>query len=264
MLSGGIIGKQSAFTLVELAIVIVIIGLLVGGVLQGQELIRVSRINAVIKDMQGYKAAMWGYYGKYNAFPGDHNKASTFFGAADGDDGYGADCIAIPSVGTETCNGNGDKQIDGTLTDRLEKMRFWQHLSAAKLIRGSFTGAFTSKGFEPGVNAPLAPINSATYEVHYQPGMFGKFGTFIKIARVDAVVNTGANFAALSPVDAEMADRKMDDGLSNSGVMMAIDSTNIAGCVTSGVVFSSGTVGEYILNSPDSEKPSCRFYIYMD
>jgi prepilin-type N-terminal cleavage/methylation domain-containing protein len=256
--------KNSAFTLVELAIVIVIIGLLVGGVLQGQELIRVSKINAVIKDMQGYKAAMWGYYGKYNGFPGDHNKASAFFGAADGDDAYGADCIVIPSVGTETCNGNGDTKIDGTLTDRLEKMRFWQHLSAAKLIKGFFTGAFTSQGFEPGVNVPLAPINSATYEVHYQPGLYGKFGTFIKIARVNAVANTGVNFAGMSPVEAEMADRKMDDGLSNAGVMMAIDSENISGCVTNGVTFSAGTTGSYILNSPDSEKPSCRFYVFMD
>ena len=68
--------QQSGFTLVEIAIVLVIIGLLLGGVLKGQEMIENSRIKSVVADMRGVSAAFTGYFDRYRALPGDELNAT--------------------------------------------------------------------------------------------------------------------------------------------------------------------------------------------
>jgi len=69
--------KQSGFTLIEIAIVLVIIGLLLGGVLKGQELITQAKIRNVANDLNGMSAAVYGYQDRYKKFPGDDNDAAT-------------------------------------------------------------------------------------------------------------------------------------------------------------------------------------------
>ena len=69
--------KQRGFTLIEIAIVLVIIGLLVGGVLQGQELINNSRVKQAVKDMNGTAAAVFAYQDRYGRIPGDDGPAPT-------------------------------------------------------------------------------------------------------------------------------------------------------------------------------------------
>ena len=69
--------KQQGFTLIEIAIVLVIIGLLVGGVLQGQELIENSRVKQAVKDMNGTAAAVFAYQDRYGATPGDDGPTAT-------------------------------------------------------------------------------------------------------------------------------------------------------------------------------------------
>lgn len=72
--------KQQGFTLIEIAIVLVIIGLLVGGVLQGQELIENSRVKQAVKDMNGTAAAVFAYQDRYGATPGDDGPTATIQG----------------------------------------------------------------------------------------------------------------------------------------------------------------------------------------
>src|ERR1700704_2091521 len=67
---------QKGFTLVEIAIVLVIIGLLLGGILKGQEMITQAKIKNVIADMPGISAAMYGYQDRYRVIPGDDKNAS--------------------------------------------------------------------------------------------------------------------------------------------------------------------------------------------
>ena len=101
------LNKKSGFTLVELAIVIVVIGLLVGGVLQGQELIKQANIRSQIAQFEDINRATFTFRAKYNALPGDMNNATSFWG----------DLIDIdnPTIGTTaTCNGNGDGIIYAT------------------------------------------------------------------------------------------------------------------------------------------------------
>src|ERR1700752_3599912 len=69
--------KQTGFTLIEIAIVLVIIGLLLGGVLKGQELITSARVRNLISQQDGIKAAYFGFLDRFRALPGDYTQAST-------------------------------------------------------------------------------------------------------------------------------------------------------------------------------------------
>src|SRR5262245_37470246 len=117
-------GKQGGFTLIEIAIVLVIIGLLLGGVLKGQELITSARVRNLISQQDGVKAAYFGFLDRYRALPGDYNAATT----------------NITGVGTAcngSGNGNGNGQIEGGAGG--ERIMVWDHLSKAGFINGSYT-----------------------------------------------------------------------------------------------------------------------------
>jgi prepilin-type N-terminal cleavage/methylation domain-containing protein len=108
---------QTGFTLVEIAIVLVIIGLLLGGILKGQEMITQAKIKNVIADMSGVSAAMYGYQDRYRALPGDDKGAGRWSGATAGD---------------------GDGVIVGKWTEAAkESTYFWDHLRRAGFVSGS-------------------------------------------------------------------------------------------------------------------------------
>lgn len=126
----------SGFTLIELSIVLVIIGLVVGGVLVGQDLVKGAERRAVIKQMSEYETAIITFKVKYNSLAGDTNNASTWF--------------------TGASNGDGNGIID----QPLEYLYLWQHLGYAGLIRGNYTGALIGGDVVAGQNAPKSIISS--------------------------------------------------------------------------------------------------------
>jgi prepilin-type N-terminal cleavage/methylation domain-containing protein len=115
--------KQKGFTLVEIAIVLVIIGLLLGGILKGQEMITQAKIKNVIADFSGISAAYYGYQDRYRAIPGDDSGATRWTGATAGD-GNGS------VAGTYNAAGN---------TPEPESRLWWDHLRRAGFVAG--TGA---------------------------------------------------------------------------------------------------------------------------
>ena len=80
---------QKGFTLVEIAIVLVIIGLLLGGILKGQEMITQAKIKNAVADFSGISAAYYGYQDRYRAIPGDDPNADTRWSGAVKGDGNG-------------------------------------------------------------------------------------------------------------------------------------------------------------------------------
>ncbi len=126
--------KQSGFTLVEIAIVLVIIGLLLGGVLKGQEMIDTSKMKGLSNDMKAVQTAYQSYLDRYKAVPGDDLTATSRF--------------AIGAFTTN--NGDGNGVINGNYQDfsltavTSDAMRFWLHTRASGFIGGTFSGSATT------------------------------------------------------------------------------------------------------------------------
>src|SRR3954464_5967210 len=114
---------QAGFTLVEIAIVLVIIGLLLGGILKGQEMITQAKIKNIINDFNGLSAAMYSYQDRYRALPGDdRNAASRWNGTSAVMDGTG-NGIFDKVTGSETYNNQ-----PADMTGPPEVNLFWWHL----------------------------------------------------------------------------------------------------------------------------------------
>jgi prepilin-type N-terminal cleavage/methylation domain-containing protein len=126
--------NQSGFTLIEIAIVLVIIGLLLGGVLKGQELINSAKVKNLATDFKNVPIYIYGYQDKYKALPGDDANVLTHLGAS-----------AVAATTPTTCSGPGGSclgngVINGTwntttVTD--ESYLFWQHIRMAGFGPGS-------------------------------------------------------------------------------------------------------------------------------
>lgn len=180
--------QQSGFTLIEIAIVLVIIGLLVAGVSKGQELINNARFKSLVSDMRGVQVYVYGYQDKYRALPGDQPQAmlDSQFGA--GVASAAADASAL---------GNG--VIDGAWNagPGAETNVFWQHVRLARLAPGDTAGPdFKPRnaeggpvGIQSGSASPIAGLNG-TYII-CSSQILGRFAKQIDILLDDGVPGTG-------------------------------------------------------------------------
>ncbi len=244
------------FSLVELSIVLVILGLLVGGVLTGQSLIRAAELRSVTTEFQKYQAAVNTFRDKYFALPGDMTNATAFWGAAHATP---ATCITTVGTGTQTCNGNGDSQVtsaDGGTTFG-EIFRFWQHLANAGLMEGNYTGVAGAGGSVneiPATNVPRSKLNNAGWSAIYA-GTAATSGGAIAYA-VDygnrlliAAPSTGANIVnpILKPEEAWNIDTKIDDGKPARGNVIALYWNNLCAAADDGTHANNDLVASYKL-----------------
>ena len=117
--------KQSGFTLIEIAIVLVIIGLLLGGVLKGQELINSAKVKNLANDFRNIPLYFYGYQDRFKALPGDDARVATNLTAA--------------TLATTPNAKQGNGVIDGvwdSTTDTDESYLFWQHVRLAGFAAG--------------------------------------------------------------------------------------------------------------------------------
>ena len=187
--------KQSGFTLIEIAIVLVIIGLLLGGVLKGQELITSARVRNLISQQDGIKAAYFGFLDRYRALPGDYNQAVN----------------NITGISTAACTGNGDG--DGRIETAGggtpgEHILAWEHLSKAGFINGSYT--CVAAGAESPASTPTNP-----YAARLELVCDAVYGDPSATPTQRHNLKTGPQIP--SDILAEV-DRKIDDGNAIGGI----------------------------------------------
>jgi prepilin-type N-terminal cleavage/methylation domain-containing protein len=187
--------RQSGFTLIEIVIVVVVVGLLLGGVLAGQQLIRGARVHKLMADVSGYRAAIHSFTERYETYPGDYEGASLHIKCSPA-------CL----------NGNGNKRVERNAvpvggSQVHEELLVWSHLSGAGFISGQFTAA-------PGGTIPTlnnSPVNiSQRYWQFIFDAVFGSTpGT---PARHNLKTGNQIPVSFLQEIDT-----KVDDGLPNAG-----------------------------------------------
>ncbi len=224
-----------AFSLVELSIVLVILGLLTGGVLAGQSLIKAAELRSIGTEYSRYATAAKTFRDKYSALPGDMSNATDFWGAI-------ASC---PASGTSnpsgTCNGNGDGMIGPSTSaiDVEERFRFWHHLVLASLIEGNYSGTSVDQE-ATAQNVPTSKLqNGLWYAINrlftnssatWFPG--DDYGNTFYFG--GQLANLGPITGILAPSDAWSVDKKMDDGRPSTGSVMAINRSTCTDAVSVG------------------------------
>lgn len=200
--------KQAGFTLIELAIVLVIIGLLLGGVLKGQELINSAKVKNLANDFRTIPVYIYGYQDKFKALPGDDKSATTHAAA--------------------TTNGNGNGSLEGNWydvkTQDTEAYNFWQHVRLANLAQGA-----TDTG-----NVDWRPTNADGGSIGIMAGTNVATKTAIKDGAGNAIKGSFVicSQGILGKYVIQL-DVTMDDGNSSTGSMLASKTNTPALALTS-------------------------------
>ena len=243
--------QQSGFTLLEMAVVMVGIGLMIGAVMLGQNMVRNGHVRGIGLSVQSFKQAVGSFQTKYGYLPGDFPTAESVWGAD-------AACPNTPSntvKKTATCNGNGN----GTLVEQYEQFRAWQHLSNAGLLKDGYTGvAGAGSVIEalPGTNVPAGTIAGTGFAITYIPYSLvtgaGAWVPFFFDVHYEhafvygmAVATAEPRGAALNPDEAKDVDNKFDDGRPGTGDIVAYKSVFSPGCTTTDVEATS----EYVVTT---------------
>jgi prepilin-type N-terminal cleavage/methylation domain-containing protein len=234
-----------AFTLVELSIVLVIIGLLVGGVLAGTSMLKQSELQTVISDYTKYSTAIAQFTQQYGGPPGDLLDATNYWG----DDNTNCADAAVTNGTPGTCNGNGDSQIitaTGAAPANVnEPFRAWQHLKLANYIDGNFSGltagtiGATDLTAATGINIPKSRITNAGWSIFNYSAVDNAnkyaldIGNLLMFGAVNGNKLTRA--AAITPTEAWQIDKKIDDSRPAFGRVVTLKPVYLTNCATSAV-----------------------------
>lgn len=213
---------MSGFTLVELAIVMVIIGILVGGTIKARALINDAKIKATIEQITAYSSALRTFKDTYKFTPGDMPAAQTIL----------ADCTAADGC----YNGDGDgivgtadyfySAVDSAPTS--ENVQFWRHLLLADLMTGVTRGPHTQAIW--GETNPASQLNGGYHAREGNGCGTCELGTMIVLRGTSDGTWSFDGEKATTPFIASVLDRKMDDGVALSGYVIGVSFGLTNGC----------------------------------
>jgi len=216
--------KTDAFTLVELSIVLVILGLLTGGILTGQSLIRAAELRSVVTDFQRFQAAIKSFRDKYQATPGDMQTATRFWG----DNNTICPDAAVTNGSPGTCNGDGDGQIDEAVIagTTSESLQFWNQLQLAGLLEGNFSGVVpVANSLIPGTDLPASKLANGGWSVNHIGAGGGPSNYAVPFGNSLLIGATTPTYVPwsrlLRPEEAWNIDAKVDDGKPARGLAIA-------------------------------------------
>lgn len=207
--------KQSGFTLIELAIVLVIIGLLLGGVLKGQELINSAKVKNMATDFKNVQVYIYGYQDKFKALPGDDGQVVSHLTGS-----------TLATTGGTTSNGVIEGKWDSvTATD--ESVLFWQHVRLANLASGPTTidSNFYPKNADGGrfgvqsISGFVSVTNMSGTYVACSRGVLGKFAKQLDVSLDDGDGSKGSLRVVVKDTPSD-------------GVLAAVDSTVYDVCMS--------------------------------
>ncbi len=205
--------KSSGFTLVEISIVMIIIGLLIGGTFGGMKLVENMQVNRTVQDLKSIESAALTFKDTYGRLPGDMPNTAA----------------RLPNCTDAPCatGGNGNRRLDYTawnevISSGMEKFAFWHHLQAADLMN---LAVQNTTSLEFGEGQPEAPFGGGYRMVANDGALFVAGSTILRGA---ALVTTPLSSAAIQVPATRMSpcgqvqsvDRKIDDGMPYTGLLL--------------------------------------------
>jgi prepilin-type N-terminal cleavage/methylation domain-containing protein len=230
--------NNKAFTLVELSIVLLIIGLVIGGISAGSSLIQQAKIRTVISEYNNYTTAINTFKIQFNALPGDLNNATLLW----------ASCNAS----SWPCNGNGD----GLISMGNENFQVWQHLSLAGVINYNWTTLLPE---------PTSKYGQAGWRIEDNGASIYTIAPQTRNALEFMITANAAGF--IPSTSAYNIDMKTDDGQASNGKVYGLDDA-VSGCVlqsdgvTAANPFSYNSTSA-IYNIANPNKLCTRIYFYF-
>jgi prepilin-type N-terminal cleavage/methylation domain-containing protein len=238
--------QVKGFTLVELSITLVIMGLLISAVVAGRELVKAAEVKATISELQTYKIATENFKTQYEGLPGDLKNATSFW------------------TGGVTANGNDDGRMGtGAVGDDTEVYYAWDQLSLAKLIAGAYSGAGTEALIGTNV-AASTNVKSGGYSFSYLATPLSYVDTLSRGFPANYIIlgknHASDNYLSSAAVDVDAAfsiDMKIDDGTPDFGKVLAGTGGGATGtCV-------SGSAPDIIYNASNAGV-ACTLYFSME
>ena len=196
--------RQTGFTLVEIAIVLVVIGLLLGGILKGQQLINSARVRNLADQNTSIQAAYYGFIDRFRNLPGDMTCASAVsaIGAA----------ISTDNCSSNDVGGNGNGRIENV----QEAAAVWAHLSVAGFLNGTFTGSLSTSDATT-YRSSGVPTGAIPPNAFQGPIMLAHTSSYMNASSVTRLAYSfGGNIPV--PILRDL-DQKLDDGAAGTGVL---------------------------------------------
>jgi len=208
--------ENYGFTLVELAVVMIIIGVLIGGVLKGQEMIQGARVTKTASNLESFTAAHNIFYDQFGALPGDINGLGRLPGCTLANFCASGNLDTVVGVPIDNANNN-------TAGELAESIQYWKHLAMTGIISGVNPAASNIPANSSiGQSHPGTPLGGVYNAFETDPAGFNDYGApgvNIVITQMPNVTTTAGAF--LSMMHVSQIDLRLDDGAPNTGTVTA-------------------------------------------